>query len=429
MDFNLPAGLVTYLSELDAFIERDIKSLQAQDDNERFFDHRREWARTDFDNGGLPRPEWEALLAEARARADRVGHLRFALPEDYGGRDGSHLWMAVIREHFAAKGLGLHNDLQNEHSIVANFPIVLAMRDFGTSAQQQEFINGTLQSTRRITFGLTEAAHGSDATHMGTRAVPEARDGVNGWLIQGEKMWTTGMHTATHCMLFARTSGKDGTAKGITAFMVPADAPGVKIEEYLWTFNMPTDHPRVSFNAVWVPDASILGSEGNGLVVAQHFVHENRIRQAASSLGAADYCIRESVAYARVRKPFGEALAKNQGIQFPLVELATQVEMLRLLIRKTAWEMDQMPKPDIEKYLSDKVSMCNYWANRLCCEAADRAMQVHGGIGYSRHKAFEHIYRHHRRYRITEGSEEIQMRKVAAYLFGYMGPNKIQDEA
>ena len=429
MDFNLPADLVTYLAELDAFIERDIKPLQAQDDNERYFDHRREWARTDFDNGGLPRPEWEALLAEARARSDRAGHLRFALPKEYGGRDGSHLWMAVIRERFAAQGLGLHNDLQNEHSIVANFPIVLAMRDFGTPAQQQEFINGTLQSTRRITFGLTEAAHGSDATHMETRAMPETRDGVQGWLIQGEKMWTTGMHTATHCMLFARTSGKDGAAKGITAFMVPANAPGVKIEEYLWTFNMPTDHPRVSFNAVWVANASILGSEGNGLAVAQHFVHENRIRQAASSLGAADYCIRESVAYARKRKPFGEALAKSKGIQFPLVELATQVEMLRLLIRKTAWEMDQMPKPDIEKYLSDKVSMCNYWANRLCCEAADRAMQVHGGIGYSRHKPFEHIYRHHRRYRITEGSEEIQMRKVAAYLFGYMGPNKVQDAA
>jgi hypothetical protein len=77
--------------------------------------------------------------------------------------------------------------------------------------------------------------------------------------------------------------------------------------------------------------------------------------------------------------------------------------MLRQLIRKTAWEMDQMPHPEVEQRLSDKVSMCNYWANRMCCEAADRAMQVHGGIGYSRHKPFEHIYRHHRRYRITEG--------------------------
>jgi len=426
MDFNLPPNLVAYLAKMDAFIEAEIKPLQAKDDNERFFDHRREHARTDWDNQGLPRHEWEALLTQAKRLADKAGFLRFALPKEYGGQDGSNLWMAVIRDHLAAKGLGLHCDLQNEHSIVGNNPFVLMFRDFGTPAQQQEFITGMLDGTKRITFGLTEPDHGSDATFMETRAVREDRDGVAGWRIDGEKMWTTGMHVASHCGLFARTSGEDGDARGITCFLVPAEAPGVKIEEYLWTFNMPTDHPRVSFTNVWVPDDAMFGPEGGGLALAQHFVHENRIRQAASSLGAATYCIEESVKYARERKPFGKELAVNQAIQFPLVELATQCEMLRLLIRKTAWEMDQMPKPEVEKRLSDKVSMCNYWANRLVCEAADRAMQVHGGIGYSRHKPFEHIYRHHRRYRITEGSEEIQMRKVAAYLFGYIGPRKKQ---
>lgn len=187
---------------------------------------------------------------------------------------------------------------------------------------------------------------------------------------------------------------------------------------------MPTDHATVAFKDVWVPASAILGKPNYGLRIAQTFVHENRIRQAASSLGAATYCINESVKYARERKPFGKPLATNQGIQFPLVELATQAEMLRLLIRKTAWEMDRMTQAQVATQLSDKVAMCNYWANRLCCQAADRAMQVHGGNGYSRHKAFEHIYRHHRRYRITEGSEEIQMRKVAAFLFGFAGPKK-----
>jgi acyl-CoA dehydrogenase len=429
MDFDLPADLLAYLDELDAFIEAEIRPLEQADDNIRFFDHRREWARTDFEQGGLPRKEWEDLLREAKRRADRAGHYRFAMPREYGGRDGSNLWMAVIREHLAAKGLGLHNDLQNEHSIVGNNPFVLMFRDFGTPAQQAEFIEGMLEGRRIITFGLTEPDHGSDATHMETRAVPETRDGEPGWRIDGEKMWTTGMHVATHCAVFARTSGVAGDATGISCFLVPADAPGVKVEEYLWTFNMPTDHPRVSFTDVWVPEAALFGPLGGGLALAQHFVHENRIRQAASSLGAASYCIREAVAYARARKPFGRALAENQAIQFPLVELQTQCEMLRLLIRKTAWEMDRMSKPEVEKKLSDKVSMCNYWANRLVCEAADRAMQVHGGIGYSRHKPFEHIYRHHRRYRITEGSEEIQMRKVAAWLFGYAGPNRAKFRA
>ena len=251
--------------------------------------------------------------------------------------------------------------------------------------------------------------------------MPETRDGRAGFRIDGEKMWTTGMHVATHCLVFARTSGQAGEARGITALIVPADAPGLKVEEYLWTFNMPTDHPRVSLTGVWVPEDAVLGEVGRGLALAQSFVHQNRIRQAASSLGAAVYCIEESLRYAGMRKPFGKPLGANQAIQFPLVELATQAEMLRLLIRKTAWEMDRTPHKEIEHRLTHKVSMCNYWANRLCCEAADRAIQVHGAIGYSRHKPFEHIYRHHRRYRITEGSEEIQMRKIAGVLLGFVG--------
>ncbi|SEJ66070.1 Acyl-CoA dehydrogenase [Sphingomonas sp. OV641] len=426
MDFSIPDELLAFLKELDTFIEAEIRPLEEQDDNVRFFDHRREYARTDFERGGLPRHEWEELLREAKRRADKAGYLRFALPAEFGGKDGNNLWMTVIREYLASKGLGLHYDQQNEHSVVANNPFIVMFRDFGTPEQKAEFIEGMLQFNRRVTFGLTEPYHGSDATHMATRAVRETRDGVDGWLINGEKMWTSGMNSATHCALFARTSGEDGAARGITCFLVPADDPGVKAEEYLWTFNMPTDHPRVSFTNVWVPDAAIFGPPEGGLALAQSFVHENRIRQAAGSLGSAVYCIEEAIRYARQRKPFGEDLARNQAIQFPLVELATQCEMLRLLIRKTAWEMDQMPHPEVEKRISDKVSMCNYWANRLCCEAADRAMQVHGGIGYSRHKAFEHIYRHHRRYRITEGTEEIQMRKVAAFLFGYLGPRRAE---
>ncbi len=424
MDFAIAPELTAYLAELDKFIAAEIKPLQAQDDNERFFDHRREYARTDFENQGLPRHEWEMLLREASIRADKAGHWRFSAPKKYGGKDGSNLWMAVIRDRFAAMGLGLHNDLQNEHSIVGNFPFVNMFEHFGTPEQQEEFILGGFERKRRVAFGLTEPDHGSDATFMETKAVRETRDGVPGWRIDGRKMWITGMHVATHCAAFCRTSGKDGDAKGITCILVSAGTPGMVVDEYMWTFNMPTDHPRMHFENCWVPDSAVLGEEGRGLSIAQSFVHQNRIRQAASSLGAATYCVEESVKYARERKPFGQELARNQGIQFPLVELATQCEMLRSMIYKTAWEMDQLPHKELEHQLSDKISMCNYYANRLVCEAADRAMQVHGGIGYSRHKPFEHIYRHHRRYRITEGAEEIQMRKVGAYLFGYLGPRK-----
>ncbi len=412
MDFDIPKDLQDYLSVLDAFIEAEIKPLENENDNIRFFDHRREDARTDWDRGGLPSEEWEALLGEARRRADAAGHYRYPIPAAYGGQDGSNLGMAVIREHFAAKGLGLHNDLQNEHSIVANNVGLLLMLAYGTESQKAEWIPLLLEGKRGFAFGITEPDHGSDATHMETSAV---RDG-DGWRINGAKTWNTGIHKAQYDMILARTSGKPGDGDGITAFLTPTNAQGFKVEEMLWTFNMPTDHGRISLDNVYVDDSAIFGGEGRGLGVVQHFFNENRIRQAASSLGAAQFCINESVRYAMERKPFGKALSTNQAIQFPLAELQTRCEMLRALIHKTAWMMDTYGNFTV----SDKVSMCNYQANRLCCEAADQAMQVHGGLGYSRHKPFEHIYRHHRRYRITEGAEEIQIRRIAGYMFGYM---------
>jgi acyl-CoA dehydrogenase len=103
VDLDLPAHLLAYLGELDDFVEHEIRTLEEVDDNVRFFDHRREDARTDWDRGGLPNEAWEALLAEARRRADEAGHFRYPFPTEYGGRDGTNLDMAVIREHLAAK--------------------------------------------------------------------------------------------------------------------------------------------------------------------------------------------------------------------------------------------------------------------------------------------------------------------------------------
>ncbi len=409
---EIPEELQQLLGQLDDFIESEVRPLEESNDNIRFFDHRREDARTDWERGGLPNDEWEDLLHQTKRMADAAGFYRYPFPAEYGGSDGSIYGMAVIREHLARRGLGLHNDLQNEHSIVGNNVGLLLMINYGTEEQKADWVDDLAEGRRGFAFGITEPEHGSDATHMDTHAVKDGDE----WIINGEKTWNTGIHKADCDLIFARTSGTAGDGDGITAFLVPTNSPGFEILEYLWTFNMPTDHAHIRLTDVRVPHSTIFGGEGKGLQVVQHFFNENRIRQAASSLGAAQFCIDESVKYARERKPFGKALSTNQAIQFPLVELQTQCEMLRALIHKTAWLMDEHGAFS----QSDKVSMCNYWANRLCCESADRAMQVHGGIGYSRHKPFEHIYRHHRRYRITEGAEEIQMRRVAGYMFGYM---------
>jgi alkylation response protein AidB-like acyl-CoA dehydrogenase len=300
---------------------------------------------------------------------------------------------------------------------VGNLVFVELLHRFGTPEQREQFVEPSIRGENGLAFALTEPEHGSDATWMSTRAV---RDGGD-WVITGVKRFNTLGPSTTHDVVFARTSGEPGQATGITAFIVPLDAPGLDIPHYWWTLNMPTDHAEVTLDGVRVPASSILGEEGEGLAVAQTFVHENRIRQAASGVGAAQYCIDRSVAYARERVTFGRPLASRQAVQWPLVELHTEAEMVRTLIHKTAQRLDEVHaagEPAVT--IGHLVSMCNYRGNRLVCEAADRAMQVHGGIGYTRHEPFEHIYRHHRRYRITEGSEEIQMRRVAGRLFGYL---------
>jgi alkylation response protein AidB-like acyl-CoA dehydrogenase len=165
--------------------------------------------------------------------------------------------MAVIREHLAARGWGLHCDLQNEHSIVGNNVGLLLMIIYGEE-QKAEWVDDLAEDRRGSAFGITEPAHGSDATWTETTAV---RDGDE-WVINVEKTCNSGIHKASHELVFARTKWKAGDGEGITAFLVPRDAPGFEIVDYLWTFNMPTDHAHVRLSDVRVPHSAILGAEG-----------------------------------------------------------------------------------------------------------------------------------------------------------------------
>lgn len=409
MEWSIPAEVDKFVEDLDVFIGAEIKPLQAE--HPELFDHRREFARTDVDRGGIPTRQWRELLAEARRRADAAGFYRFPLPKALGGQNGSNLAMAVIREHLAGLGPGLHAELSHEASVVANLPLALVLHEYGTPEQRERYLEPLVSGELELAFGLTEPGHGSDATFLETTA---RRDGDD-WIIDGAKRFNSVVDVAAADLVFARTSGQDGKAEGITAFLVPTDAPGFEIPYYHWTFSMPSDHAEVRLNGVRVPGAAVVGEVGRGLDCAQLFVHENRLRQAASSLGAAQFCIDRSVAYAQERVVFGTPLHEHQGVQWQLVELQTDAELVRNTVYKTAWLMDEHGKTAV----SDKVAMVNIRGNQLACRAADRAMQVHGGVGYTRHLPFEGIYRHHRRYRLTEGSDELQLRRIASRMFDF----------
>ena len=226
MDFDIPPKLASYLQELDDFIEREIKPLENSDDNIRFFDHRREDSRTDWERGGLPNEEWEQLMHKAKRLADAAGHYRYPMPKEFGGQEGSNLDMAVIREHLAVKGLGLHNDLQTEHSIVGNNVGLLLMIAHGTEAQKKEWIDDLAEGRRGFTFGITEPDHGSDATHMETTAVKDGDE----WVLNGGKSWNTGIHKAKYSLVFARTSGKAGMVMALPRFSRPPTRKGSRLK-------------------------------------------------------------------------------------------------------------------------------------------------------------------------------------------------------
>ncbi|HEY5427611.1 MAG TPA: acyl-CoA dehydrogenase family protein [Solirubrobacteraceae bacterium] len=420
MDLTIPADVIKLLAAIDEFIDRELAPIQ--DANPEFFDHRREFARTDVDRGGAPTARWHELLAQARRLAIDAGFYRYPFPAALGGQDGSNLAMALIREHLAHRGPGLHAELSHEASVVANEPLVLVLHEYGTPEQKRRYLEPLVDGRIAIAFALTEPAHGSDATYLETTA-RRAADG-GGWVLNGVKRFITGIDVADAVLVFARTSGADGKAQGISAFLVPVGAPGLDVPYYWWCLNMPSDHGEVTLDGVQVGDDAVLGEVDRGLDCAQLFVHENRIRQAASSLGAAQFCIDRSIAYARERVIFGQPLADYQGVQWQLVELQTEAELVRNTLYRVAWEMDQAvdgASTSAKVSVTDKVSMVNLRANRLACDAADRAIQVHGGLGYTRHVPFEYIYRHHRRYRITEGSDELQLRRIAGRLFGFTG--------
>ena len=410
MDFTLPDHLPGLLAEMDAFIEAEIKPLERE--NMQYFDQRREHARTDWDNDGIPRREWEDLLGEMRRRADEAGWLRYGLPSQFGGRDGTNIDMAVIREHLAHKGLGLHNDLQDESSIVGNFPQVIMMDRFGTDAQKKEWTEALITGERSMAFGLTEPNHGSDATWLETRAVQDGdelghqrrqavqhrraprhpRPGVRPHLRRARpgprhhRVPGADRHARLHgAVLLVDVQHADRSRRGRAEGRPRCPATRCSAR---WTAASRSGRPsctRTGFGRP--PAASVPPSTAS----------------TAPSLTRSE------------RSVFGKPLSVNQAVQWPLVELQTEAQMVRLLVRFAASELDRNHHMEV----SDKVSMANYRANRLVCEAADRAMQVFGGVGYSRHEPFEHIYRHHRRYRITEGAEEIQIRRVAQRLFGF----------
>jgi acyl-CoA dehydrogenase len=316
---------------------------------------------------------------------------------------------------FDVRSLALLREVFAFHSGLADFaltmqglgsgPIVLA----GSEAQKRRYVARAAKGEAIAAFALSEPEAGSDAAALSTRALP---DGPH-YVLDGAKTWISNGGIADFYVVFART-GDEGT-KGISAFVVDADAPGLSIEERI---EIVAPHPMATlrFEGCRVPRASLLGQEGEGFKLAMRTLDIFRTGVAAAALGFARRALAEALLRARQRKMFGQQLADFQTTQGKLADMATGIDAAALLAYRAAWLRDVK-----EKRVTREAAMAKMQATEAAQQIVDAAVQICGGLGVKRGHPVERLYREVRALRIYEGATEVQKLIIARDLLKEAG--------
>jgi butyryl-CoA dehydrogenase len=274
----------------------------------------------------------------------------------------------------------------------------------GSEGQKREFLTPMAAGKTLGCFGLTEPMSGSDAATMATFA---ERDG-DAWVLNGSKNFITNGPAADLIVVFAMTRKNVG-AKGITAFIVPTDAPGFSTSKPDEKLGIHAAHScTVFFENCRVPDAQRLGGDGEGFKVAMGTLDGGRIGIAAQAIGIARAAFEKAVAYSKERKAFGTPIAEKQAIQFMLADMATELDAARLLVQRAAYLKDQKQRNTRES------AMAKLYASEMATRVTHKALQIHGGLGYTRECDAERHYRDARITEIYEGTSEIMRIVIAA---------------
>jgi len=333
--------------------------------------------------------EWPGELV---ARMGELGLLGIAIEEQYGGAGLDHVGYALAMEEVsrACASVGVIMSVNNS---LACDPV----NRFGSEAQKQEFLRPMASGKRLGCFGLTEPMSGSDAATMATFA---ERAGDH-WVLNGSKNFITNGPYADLIVVFAMTR-RDVGHRGITAFIVPTDAPGFargKPDEKLGIHA--AQSCTVFFDNCKVPDAQRLGGEGDGFKVAMSTLDGGRIGIASQALGIARAAYEKALAYSKERKAFGTPIADKQAIQFMLADMALEIDAARLLIQRAAFMKDKKQRHSKES------AMAKLFASEMATRVTHKALQIHGGLGYTRECDAERHYRDARITEIYEGTSEI----------------------
>ena len=334
------------------------------------------------------------------AKAAELGLTAVALPESEGGAGFDHISYTIVIEEISRCCASTGVTLSVQNSLYCD-PI----HRYGTEEQKRKFLLPFARGEKIGCYALTEPQAGSNAAALQTKAVKRG----DKYIVNGTKAWITNGGAADAAIAYVNTDPSQGE-KGITALIVEKGRPGFKVgkEEKKLGISA-TACSELIFTDCEVPESNRIGNEGEGYKVALSTLDGGRIGIAAQATGIADGAFAAALKYAQERLAFGHAIAQFQAIQFMLADMATEIDAARLLIRKAAWKQDTGAR------FSQDAAMAKLFASEMATRVAHKAIQIHGGNGYSREYPVERAYRDARITEIYEGTSEIQRLVISSW--------------
>jgi len=339
---------------------------------------------------------------EIMQKAFEVGFTTCEIPKEYGGGDLSHLDTIIISEELAWGCAGMYTTIMA--SSLAFTPIIL----FGTQEQKKEFLTPFTKKMSLAAFCLTEREAGSDAGALKTRAKLVG----NEYVINGAKCFTTNGGVASLYIVFALTDPEKG-ARGISAFIVPRDTPGIVIgKEEDKMGHRASNTTEVFFEDVKVPASNLLGKEGIGFIIAMKTLDKTRAPVGAGGVGVARAALEYAVEYSKTRVQFGRPIALFQHLAFKIAQYATEINAARHLVWNAAWLLDQ------GKPCGKESAMAKFYASDVAWKVSSGCLEIFGGYGYMKDYPMEKLVRDAKLLQIYEGTNDIQRLVISREIIG-----------
>ncbi|MCB9744933.1 MAG: acyl-CoA dehydrogenase family protein [Alphaproteobacteria bacterium] len=377
---------------------------QLSEDTQQIRDLARDFARSEVIPGAAERDRTHEFPAELAAALGEMGFMGMFVPEEYGGAGMGVLDYVVALEEisYADASVGVVMSVNNSLTI---YPILA----FGTEAQKHKYLPDLASGQKIGCYALTEPSAGSDAAAQKTK-VSKLPDGS--YQLDGTKMWITNGPQANTCVAYA-SMDPAMRHKAVCAFILETDWEGFRVGKVEEKLGIRSSHTsELIFEGLRVPAENLLGEENHGFKVAMGTLDGGRIGIAAQALGIAQRAFDLAVAYSQERVAFGKPIATKQAIQWMIADMGTRIEAARLLTWKAAVLKDRGERA------SRECSMAKLYASETANFCADRALQIHGGYGYSQEYEVERLFRDARITTLYEGTSEIQRLVIAKSFLG-----------